>query len=316
MSAGSVPPPQIIPLRVNGKSKTNIDSNTYISLNCNYPEAHSIFFTADGSKPAVKIVEGGRLKGPHIRMKPDTNSTLKYDKPFLVSNGRRTIRAVAISHIDGRESNINSKVFHVAHVDPDTSEYEESLDNEDSYEDNASNFKLDLNDRKNLRDQWGNSFNFQPTQSVGVPQNFSQPNTLQLYNPNVIYANPNALTFGGGAPTVLSHAQGSQIAFNDPYKDQTLYAQKQTDLTRERVLRNRGTQTVGLFYPGGKRVNQETAKLMEEMEIQKRNSGNQQPLTPISVGKGFWRRQMEHVTDHMKRYASDNLEFRAGWIRC
>ena len=74
------------------------------------------------------------------------------------------VRAIAISHIDGRQSNIVSKVFNVEYVEPDSSEGEaEELGPQDQglgsdghsvYSDNAENFKLDMGSRKQLRDQW------------------------------------------------------------------------------------------------------------------------------------------------------------------
>ncbi len=99
MAAGAVSPPSIIPLRVPvaGKSKTEIDTNTYIELKTDFPEAQ-IHFTIDGSKPDPFQQIGLR-------------KTQQYRKPFLLQEGKKTVKAIAITK--NRESNIVSKAFTV-----------------------------------------------------------------------------------------------------------------------------------------------------------------------------------------------------------
>ncbi|XP_071810525.1 double zinc ribbon and ankyrin repeat-containing protein 1-like isoform X2 [Asterias amurensis] len=99
MAAGAVSPPSIIPLRVPvaGKSKTEIDTNTYIELKTDFPEAQ-IHFTIDGSKPDPFQQIGLR-------------KTQQYRKPFLLQEGKKTVKAIAITK--NRESNIVSKTFTV-----------------------------------------------------------------------------------------------------------------------------------------------------------------------------------------------------------
>ncbi|XP_022097976.1 double zinc ribbon and ankyrin repeat-containing protein 1-like isoform X3 [Acanthaster planci] len=99
MAAGAVTAPSIIPLRlpVAGKSQTEIDTNTYIELKTDFPETQ-IYFTIDGSKPDPFQQIGVR-------------KTQQYKKPFLLQEGRKTVRAIAITK--NRESNIVSKTFTV-----------------------------------------------------------------------------------------------------------------------------------------------------------------------------------------------------------
>ena len=47
------------------------------------------------------------------------------------------------------------------------------------------------------------------------------------------------------------------------------------------------TQTVGLFYPGGKKVSQEQEILQEIRQQELRIRDKQPPLTAVSPGKGM-----------------------------
>lgn len=64
-----------------------------------------------------------------------------------------------------------------------------------------------------------------------------------------------------------------------------------------------GTQTVGLFYPSGRRL----AKNQPELE----GRGRRPLLTAISPGRGYWRKQLDHISAHLRSYAQNNPEFRA-----
>ncbi|XP_038074900.1 double zinc ribbon and ankyrin repeat-containing protein 1-like isoform X2 [Patiria miniata] len=102
MAAGAVTAPSIIPLRVPvaGKSQTEIDTNTYIELKTDFPDTQ-IYFTIDGSKPDPFQQIGVR-------------KTQQYKKPFLLQEGKKTVRAIAITKT--RESNVVSKTFTVEWV--------------------------------------------------------------------------------------------------------------------------------------------------------------------------------------------------------
>ncbi|XP_002740895.1 double zinc ribbon and ankyrin repeat-containing protein 1-like [Saccoglossus kowalevskii] len=105
MTAGSVAVPTIIPLRVPipGKSKLNIDTNTSIEIRTD-TQGSEIYYTTNGTKPEPFQKQGER-------------TTLKYRRPFLLGEGKRTVKAVAVSG-DGRESNVVSKTFMIERVPP------------------------------------------------------------------------------------------------------------------------------------------------------------------------------------------------------
>uniref|UniRef100_H2YJ22 DZANK-type domain-containing protein n=1 Tax=Ciona savignyi TaxID=51511 RepID=H2YJ22_CIOSA len=76
-------------------------------------------------------------------------------------------------------------------------------------------------------------------------------------------------------------------------------------------VREVDTQTVGLFYPGGKKVNQEQ-EMMREMRMQEiKMRDKQPPLTAVSPGRGFWRKQLDHICGHLRSYTNNNVEFRS-----
>ncbi|XP_078492254.1 double zinc ribbon and ankyrin repeat-containing protein 1 [Ciona intestinalis] len=76
-------------------------------------------------------------------------------------------------------------------------------------------------------------------------------------------------------------------------------------------IREVQTQTVGLFYPGGKKVNQEQ-EMMKEVRMQELKMRDKQPaLTAVSPGRGFWRKQLDHICGHIRSYTNNNVEFRS-----
>ncbi len=102
MTAGSIAVPSIVPLRVplNGKLKNIIDTFTPIELKSDTPNAE-IFFTIDGSKP-----------DPFTAIGAD-RSTIKYTKPFKLREGKKTVKALALSRDGTRQSHIVTKCFEV-----------------------------------------------------------------------------------------------------------------------------------------------------------------------------------------------------------
>jgi hypothetical protein len=64
-----------------------------------------IFFTIDGSKP-----------DPFAALGADRN-TIKYTKPFKLREGKKTVKAVALSRDGTRQSHIVTKCFEVEKLD-------------------------------------------------------------------------------------------------------------------------------------------------------------------------------------------------------
>lgn len=71
------------------------------------------------------------------------------------------------------------------------------------------------------------------------------------------------------------------------------------------------TQTVGLFYPSEREIKKRMAEDEEKLALEKQMRDRKPLLTAISPGRGYWRKQMEHVVTHLKAHAQNNAEFRA-----
>ncbi|KAM5245536.1 LOW QUALITY PROTEIN: double zinc ribbon and ankyrin repeat-containing protein 1 [Ctenodactylus gundi] len=72
-----------------------------------------------------------------------------------------------------------------------------------------------------------------------------------------------------------------------------------------------GTQTVGLFYPSGPRLATKELELVARKQRQDKTRGCRPVLTAISPGRGYWRKQLDHISAHLRSYAQNNLRFRA-----
>ncbi|XP_063558371.1 double zinc ribbon and ankyrin repeat-containing protein 1 isoform X6 [Gorilla gorilla gorilla] len=75
--------------------------------------------------------------------------------------------------------------------------------------------------------------------------------------------------------------------------------------------RDIGTQTVGLFYPSGKLLAKKEQEIASQKQRQEKMSDHKPLLTAISPGRGYWRRQLDHISAHLRCYAQNNPEFRA-----
>ncbi|XP_032103976.1 double zinc ribbon and ankyrin repeat-containing protein 1 isoform X2 [Sapajus apella] len=75
--------------------------------------------------------------------------------------------------------------------------------------------------------------------------------------------------------------------------------------------RDIGTQTVGLFYPSSKLLAKKELEIVSQKQRQEKMSDHKPLLTAISPGRGYWRRQLDHISAHLRCYAQNNPEFRA-----
>ncbi|XP_062429419.1 double zinc ribbon and ankyrin repeat-containing protein 1-like isoform X1 [Rhea pennata] len=75
--------------------------------------------------------------------------------------------------------------------------------------------------------------------------------------------------------------------------------------------KDKGTQTIGLFYPSSKLLKKKELEMVLQKEMLEKMSDHKPLLTAISPGRGYWRKQLDHVCAHLRSYAQNNLEFRA-----
>ncbi|NWX92470.1 DZAN1 protein, partial [Nothoprocta pentlandii] len=74
--------------------------------------------------------------------------------------------------------------------------------------------------------------------------------------------------------------------------------------------KDKGTQTVGLFYPSSKLLEKKELELVLQKEKLEKMSDHKPLLTAISPGRGYWRKQLDHICAHLRSYAQNNREFR------
>ncbi|XP_040892498.1 double zinc ribbon and ankyrin repeat-containing protein 1 isoform X2 [Toxotes jaculatrix] len=71
------------------------------------------------------------------------------------------------------------------------------------------------------------------------------------------------------------------------------------------------TQTVGLYYPSTTKINREDQQRALQLSRQQATRDRHPLLTAISPGRGYWRKQLDHVCAHLRSYAQNNAPFRA-----
>ncbi|XP_051831827.1 double zinc ribbon and ankyrin repeat-containing protein 1 isoform X3 [Antechinus flavipes] len=75
--------------------------------------------------------------------------------------------------------------------------------------------------------------------------------------------------------------------------------------------KDKGTQTIGLFYPSNKLFVKKEMDFLSQKERQEKRNDHRPLLTAISPGRGYWRKQLDHIFAHLKSYAQNNPNFRA-----
>ncbi|RXM33652.1 Double zinc ribbon and ankyrin repeat-containing protein 1 [Acipenser ruthenus] len=71
------------------------------------------------------------------------------------------------------------------------------------------------------------------------------------------------------------------------------------------------TQTVGLFYPSGRILEKAAQDTIEKKEKQEQMRDRKPLATAVSPGRGYWRKQLDHICAHLRSYTQNNTEFRA-----
>ncbi|KAL5008801.1 hypothetical protein ScPMuIL_014382 [Solemya velum] len=71
------------------------------------------------------------------------------------------------------------------------------------------------------------------------------------------------------------------------------------------------TQTVGLFYPSERQLVKKKEKEEDKQAFEKQMRDRKPLLTPVSPGRGYWRKQIDHICQHLKAHAQNDAEFRA-----
>ncbi|XP_017655381.1 double zinc ribbon and ankyrin repeat-containing protein 1 [Nannospalax galili] len=109
-----------------------------------------------------------------------------------------------------------------------------------------------------------------------------------------------SLALVAGGPRPFSEPQSAWQSLNVPLP--TSGAGTKKDI---------GTQTAGLFYPSSKLLAKKELEVASHKQRQEKMSDHRPLLTAISPGRGYWRKQVDHISAHLRSYAQNNPEFRA-----
>ena len=64
-----------------------------------------------------------------------------------------------------------------------------------------------------------------------------------------------------------------------------------------------GTQTTGIYFPSSKAIDSQCKDDEGKAKLKR-------PVSAVSPGKGYWRQQIDHISQHLKIYTQNNIEFR------
>lgn len=76
-------------------------------------------------------------------------------------------------------------------------------------------------------------------------------------------------------------------------------------------MKSVASQTVGLFFPSQRKIELLEKELEDKVTFEKQMRDRRPLVTAVSPGKGFWRKQIDHVCQHLKAHAQNDAEFRA-----
>ncbi|KAJ8032451.1 Annexin A7 [Holothuria leucospilota] len=313
-SAGAVSAPSIIPLRLPkvGSSANQIDTNTLIELKSETPSA-VIYFTSNGQKP-----------DPFVK---NSKSTIKYKGPFLLNEGKRCIKAIAISRDGRRESMVVSKTFLVEWAPPEGVNDNDDDDQSFIMEERRprSSLRRSFADVEDVIDATRSSqslalANTYPSLRSSVP---SMPYSAWGQQPplRTMQASPDYMFHyhmhegkPGPRPQPQIQTMQAPVTVNPigNYGDQNGWGAVHVPLPAF-LNQSIGTQTVGLFYPTHEQLTRKE-KDVEEVRMLRESgtSMKEKPkLTDASPGKGYWKRQLAHICAHLEAFTQKDSEFRA-----
>ncbi|XP_030303318.1 double zinc ribbon and ankyrin repeat-containing protein 1 [Calypte anna] len=120
---------------------------------------------------------------------------------------------------------------------------------------------------------------------------------------------PSSMSSQNGSGDSLAFSEAKRFQAQIVWQSLPISLPKSRPELKERE--DKGTQTIGLFYPSSKLLEKKELELISQKEKLEKMSDHKPLLTAISPGKGYWRKQLDHVCAHLRSYAQNNLEFRA-----
>ncbi|PVD25450.1 hypothetical protein C0Q70_13106 [Pomacea canaliculata] len=313
MTAGSVAVPTIIPLRFpsSGLHKTSIDSNTKIELRSETKDA-SIFYTINGTKPEPFQRFGDRC-------------TMEYRGPFTLPAGKQTVKAVAL--ITQQAKCCGDKTFEVEFAPPpevlpvdDDMEFQNDLKRERSrvhfIQMQLARAKSDL--LRSSASAWTDvsatnrlnqtladttvtgSMRRKSPVSARFTESRHHPSisrSSELQNQWIPPAYP-PTSFRAPLNTFMPHS--TDISMLMP-----------SESSKRTETKSVAVQTAGLFYPSQRKIDQIQKEVEDKMTFEKQMRDRRPVTSAVSPGRGYWRKQVDHICLHLKAHAQNDAEFRA-----
>uniref|UniRef100_A0A8C1PY85 Double zinc ribbon and ankyrin repeat-containing protein 1 n=1 Tax=Cyprinus carpio TaxID=7962 RepID=A0A8C1PY85_CYPCA len=115
-------------------------------------------------------------------------------------------------------------------------------------------------------------------------------------------------------PSQVNQGQDAQEADQSSATWQAVPAPESTTVPPAAGLRmcaDAQTQTVGLFFPSSTELKKRSQQREAELGRQEQISDRKPLLTAVSPGRGYWRKQLDHICAHLRSYTQNNPEFRA-----
>ncbi|XP_055957137.1 double zinc ribbon and ankyrin repeat-containing protein 1 isoform X2 [Patella vulgata] len=114
-------------------------------------------------------------------------------------------------------------------------------------------------------------------------------------------------SFCGGCGTTIE-APGRTVYKMDGTGKSLFLPVSQSMTQAPRPVVHATTQTVGLFYPSR---GPNKPEVDDRASFEKQMRDRKPLLTPVSPGRGYWRKQLDHICQHLKIYTQNNPEFRS-----
>ncbi|KAJ7338894.1 hypothetical protein JRQ81_012796, partial [Phrynocephalus forsythii] len=110
---------------------------------------------------------------------------------------------------------------------------------------------------------------------------------------------------------LLNTGDGFEISKNDSLQN---WQQSTNSLPTPRASlvekKEQGTETTGLYYPSSRLLEKKECELVSQRGKQNKVHDHKPLLTAISPGRGYWRKQLDHICAHLRSYTQNNLTFR------
>lgn len=303
-NAGGICPPTITPLRkkVIGQTLTRVDSNTLIKL-CSDTSGCKIYFTTDGTKPS-----------PFKRKVAGQEVTFKYLAPFTLKQGKRTIKAIAVSRDGLQESAIITKTIIVENTQKHTT---------DDYYDMDLPYS-DLKHNSSFRNSGKQNLSLPESMETNYKQAWTGPTCVNISDTPKEVDNP-------AVPFYPTNYSGTQInmfgipADKLPFGLQDFYKgirhSTQFGFITEQMIQGLYPHSKAVTIGDIRRLLEENKKLTSSqasppplpeplpIEMKEQPPNKEFPLENINSGQGDIKSQIMHISAHILQYAKSDKNF-------